>query len=98
MAQVRKFNTGGKTVKIGGYTVDSNNKEDIELLESMSMNPEYGGLARSVLSHLTNPGYNNTYEMYVTQDGRFVTSGELQEEKDKYMNKRLQKSTSKKPN
>lgn len=97
MAQVRKFQGGGKTAEIGGYTINTNNEKDMELLRSMAaMNPKYAGTVQNILDNINHSGYNNTYKMYVTADNRFVEEGAVEDVKDKHMTQRVQRATSRK--
>jgi hypothetical protein len=97
MAQVRKFNTGGKTVQIGGYTIDANNEKDMNLLRSMAaMNPAYAGRVQHIIDTMNHDGYGNTYKMYISDDGRYIEEGDVKEVKDKHVTQRVQKATSRK--
>ena len=95
MAQVKKFQGGGKTAEIGGYTINTNNEKDMELLRSMAAtNPKYAGTVQNILDNINHSGYNNTYKMYVTADNRFVEEGAVEDVKDKHMTQRVQRATS----
>lgn len=96
MAQVRKMQKGGKTFKLAGYTFDTSNKEDMKLLQELSTDPRFGGIAQGVLDNVNDAAYTNTLNAYRTADGRVVMEGELQHVKDKHMSAGTQKATSRK--
>ena len=98
MAQVKKFQNGGKTFKLAGYTFNTNNKEDMDMLAAMASDSKYGGIAQSVLDNVNDSDYTNTLNAYRTSDGRVVMEGELQKIKDKHMSSGTQKATSRKDN
>ena len=98
MAQVRKFNTGGKTFKLAGYTFNTNNKEDMDMLTSLTSDSKYGGIAQSILDNVNDSNYANSLNAYRTSDGRVVMEGELQKIKDAHMSSGTQKALSRKNN
>ena len=98
MAQVRKFNTGGKTFKLAGYTFNTNNKEDMDMLTAMASDSKYGGIAQSILDNVNDSNYANSLNAYRTSDGRVVMEGELQKIKDSHMSSGTQKALSRKNN
>ena len=98
MAQVRKFQSGGKTFKINGKTYNTSNSEDMKRLEEMSSNSEYGGIAQQILANVNDAAYDNTLNVYQTGDGRVIMEGGLQSVADKYMSQGTQKATQRKDN
>ena len=96
MAQVRKFQDGGKTFTLGGYTFNTNNAEDMKMLEEMASNSTYGGIAQSVLDNVRNGSYANTLKMYRTADGRVVMEGGLQDVADQHLSSGTQKALQRK--
>ena len=98
MAQVRKFQSGGKTFKINGKTYNTSNSEDMKRLEEMASNSEYGGIAQQILANVNDAAYDNTLNVYRTSDGRVVMEGGLQNVADQYMSQGAQKATQRKDN
>lgn len=98
MAQVKKFQKGGKTFKINGQTYNTSNSEDMKILQDMASNPEYGGIAQQILANVNDAAYNNTLNVYRTSDGRVVMDGSLQDVNDQYMKQGTQKSVQRKDN
>ena len=98
MAQVRKFQGGGKTFKINGKTYNTSNSEDMKRLEEMASNSEYGGLAQQILANVNDAAYDNTLNVYRTSDGRVMMEGDLQNVADQYMSQGTQKATQRKDN
>ena len=98
MAQVRKFQSGGKTFKINGKTYNTSNSEDMKRLEEMSSNSEYGGIAQQILANVNDAAYDNTLNVYRTSDGRVMMEGGLQNVADQYMSQGTQKATQRKDN
>lgn len=96
MAQVKKFQNGGKTFKIAGYTFNTNNKDDMKMLQELASDSTYGGIAQGILDNVNDNSYANTLNAYRTADGRVVMEGELQHIKDKHMSEGVQKATSRK--
>lgn len=96
MAQVRKFQDGGKTFTLGGYTFNTDNAEDMEMLEDMASDSTYGGIAQSVLDNVRNRSYANTLKMYRTADGRVVMEGGLQNVTDQHLSSGTQKALQRK--
>lgn len=98
MAQVRKFQSGGKTFKINGKTYNTSNSEDMKRLEEMASNSEYGGIAQQILANVNDAAYDNTLNVYRTSDGRVMMEGGLQNVADQYMSQGTQKATQRKDN
>lgn len=98
MAQVRKFQSGGKTFKINGKTYNTSNSEDMKRLEEMSSNSEYGGIAQQILANVNDAAYDNTLNVYRTSDGRVMMEGGLQNVADQFMSEGTQKATQRKDN
>ena len=98
MAQVRKFQSGGKTFKINGKTYNTSNSEDMKRLEEMTSNSEHGGIAQQILANVNDAAYNNTLNVYRTADGRVIMEGGLQNIADQYMSQGTQKATQRKDN
>lgn len=98
MAQVRKFQGGGKTFKINGKTYNTSNSEDMKRLEEMASNSEYGGIAQQILANVNNAAYDNTLNVYRTSDGRVMMDGGLQHITDQYMSQGTQRATQRKDN
>ena len=98
MAQVKKFQSGGKTFKINGKTYNTSNSDDMKRLEEMASDSNYGGIAQQILSDVNNANYDNSVNVYRTADGRVVYEGGLQETADQYMTKGTQKATQRKDN
>ena len=98
MAQVRKFQSGGKTFKINGKTYNTSNSEDMKRLEEMTSNSEYGGIAQQILANVNDAAYDNTLNVYRTSDGRVMMEGDLQNVADQYMSRGTQKATQRKDN
>lgn len=98
MAQVRKFQSGGKTFKINGKTYNTSNSEDMKRLEEMTSNSEYGGIAQQILANVNDAAYDNTLNVYRTSDGRVMMEGGLQNVADQYMSQGTQKATQRKDN
>lgn len=96
MAQVRKFDVGGKTVDIGGYTFNTNNKEDMKILQELAS--QHGGVGQEVLDNVNHSGYSNTLKAYLTSDGRVMVEGSLSDVKNDHMSKKMQKATSREDN
>jgi hypothetical protein len=96
MAQVRKFQDGGKTFNLVGYTFNTDNAEDIKMLEEMASDSTYGGIAQSVLDNVRNGSYANTLKMYRTADGRVVMEGGLQDVADQHLSSGTQKALQRK--
>lgn len=96
MAQVRKFQDGGKTFTLGGYTFNTDNAEDMKMLEDMASDSTYGGIAQSVLDNVRNGSYANTLKMYRTADGRVVMEGGLQDVADQHLSSGTQKALQRK--
>lgn len=98
MAQVRKFQSGGKTFKINGKTYNTSNSEDMKRLEEMASNSEYGGIAQQILANVNDAAYDNTLNVYRTSDGRVMMDGGLQHIADQYMSQGTQRATQRKDN
>lgn len=98
MAQVRKFQSGGKTFKINGKTYNTSNSEDMKRLEEMASNSEYGGIAQQILANVNDAAYDNTLNVYRTSDGRVMMDGGLQHITDQYMSQGTQRATQRKDN
>ena len=98
MAQVRKFQSGGKTFKINGKTYNTSNSEDMKRLEEMASNSEYGGIAQQILANVNDAAYDNTLNVYRTSDGRVMMEGGLQNVADQFMSEGTQKATQRKDN
>lgn len=96
MAQVRKFQDGGKTFTLGGYTFNTDNAEDMEMLEDMASDSTYGGIAQSVLDNVRNGSYADTLKMYRTADGRVVMEGGLQNVTDQHLSSGTQRALQRK--
>jgi hypothetical protein len=96
MAQVRKFQDGGKTFTLGGYTFNTDNAEDMKMLEDMASDSTYGGIAQSVLDNVRNGSYADTLKMYRTADGRVVMEGGLQNVTDQHLSSGTQKALQRK--
>lgn len=98
MAQVRKFQSGGKTFKINGKTYNTSNSEDMKRLEEMASNSEHGGIAQQILANVNDAAYDNTLNVYRTSDGRVMMEGGLQNVADQFMSEGIQKATQRKDN
>ena len=98
MAQVRKFQSGGKTFKINGKTYNTSNSEDMKRLEEMASNSEYGGIAQQILANVNDAAYDNTLNVYRTSDGRVMMDGGLQHITDQFMSQGTQRDTQRKDN
>ena len=98
MAQVRKFQSGGKTFKINGKTYNTSNSEDMKRLEEMTSNSKSGGIAQQILANVNDAAYQNTLNVYRTADGRVVMEGGLQHIADQFMSEGTQKATQRKDN
>jgi hypothetical protein len=98
MAQVRKFQSGGKTFKINGKTYNTSNSEDMKRLEEMTSNSDSGGIAQQILANVNDAAYQNTLNVYRTADGRVIMEGGLQHIADQFMSEGTQKATQRKDN
>lgn len=98
MAQVKKFQKGGKTFKINGKTYNTSNSEDMKRLEEMTSNSDSGGIAQQILANVNDAAYQNTLNVYRTADGRVIMEGGLQHIADQFMSEGTQKATQRKDN
>lgn len=98
MAQVRKFQSGGKTFKINGKTYNTSDEKVMKRLEEMASSSEHGGIAQQVLANINDAAYENTLDIHQTADGRYVMEGGLQSVADQFMSQETQKATKRKDN
>ena len=95
MAQVKKFQNGGKTLKINGQTLNTGNAEDMKRLQAMIGDANHGGFAQFVLDSVNDDDYAGDLDVSLTADGKVNVSGGTQAARDKHLSKYAQKSATK---
>ena len=94
MAQVRKFNTGGKTFKINGQTLNTSNAEDMKRLQDMIGDANHGGFAQFVLDSVNDGDYAGDLDVSLTADGKVNVIGGTQAARDKHLSNKAQRAAS----
>lgn len=95
MAQVKKFQNGGKTFKINGQTLNTANADDMKRLQDMIGDSNHGGFAQFVLDSVNDNDYAGDLDVSLTADGKVNVSGGTQAARDKHLTKYAQKSATK---